>query len=261
MSLSSISSNKLTLLRKLHQKKYREREQLFFVEGFRSVRQVIENGVIEVQELYFDESQSLWQHHFWKEKVGQGSASLVNENDFADISDTDSPQGILALCKMPPQIAFEALVQRDGIILATDRIQDPGNLGTMIRTAAWFGTKGILVGKGTVDLFHPKVVRSTAGSTGSIPFQTVNLKEVLPKFEEAGWEVALLDVAKNSDDIRNAVHSKRTVLVVGNEANGINKDLFVPGRRAIHILSKSDRKNVESLNVAVATAVALYEFS
>ncbi len=261
MNPKPISNRKLTRLRKLNQKKYREREQLFLVEGGRAVRQIVENGKIEVNELFFDETKSMWQHGFWKEKIDRISASLLRKTAFTEVSDTDSPQGVLAICKMPAQADVELLARQEGIILAADRIRNPGNMGTMMRTAAWFGIKGIIAGKGTVDLFHPKVVRSTAGSTGTAPFQKADLNKILPLFEDMDWQVALLDASDKSEDIRTFTKTTRTIIVVGNEANGIDEKLFKTGRPSVHIASNTDKSYIESLNAAVAISVAMYELS
>src|SRR5699024_6161698 len=130
-----------------------------------------------------------------------------------------------------------------------------------IRTAAWFGISGLLAGKGSVDIFNPKVARSTAGATGAIPHHFAALPEVLPLFEQAGWNIVLLEAAEESINIKEAANIKKTIIIVGNEANGINPALRKPERKSFHIASKTDRKQIESLNAAVAASIALYELS
>lgn len=231
------------------------------VEGERSVQQIIQNKIVEINELFFDESLQLWQQDYWGEAVDQFSTSLINHEQFAEVCDTENPQGVIALCNMPQEIETELLASKKGIILATDGIQDPGNMGTMIRTAAWFGVAGLLIGKGSVDVFHPKVVRSTAGATGTIPHQFVSLPQALPLFEQAGWEAVLLDGGNNSENIKDMPLAHKTIIVVGNEANGINKELIIPGRRLTKIQSGDSELKVESLNAAVAASIALYKLS
>lgn len=259
MNPTQISNRKLTMLRKLNRKKYRENEQLFLVEGARAVQQVIENATIIVNELFFDESRTFWNQTFWNEIISRFKVSTINPMDFAAISDTKNPQGVIALCQMPQEIDFEELAETKGIILASDCIQDPGNMGTMIRTAAWFGIKGILLGKGTVDLFHPKVVRSTAGATGAVPYQKADLKKILPQLENMDWNVVLLDTLGKSENIRKFTKTRRTIVVIGNEANGIDEKLFHADRASVHISSKTNKSYVESLNASVAVSIALYE--
>ena len=259
--MKDISNSRLTLLRKLNRKKYREQEQLFVIEGARAVEQIIHNGEIEVVELFFDQAQRYWEQPEWNEKADRISASEVDEEHFKEISDTDTPQGVLALCKMPPETPVGELARQTGILLATDRIQDPGNLGTMIRTAVWFGAAGILSGKGTVDLFHPKVVRSTAGATGSLLYRNGELQELLPEFESRGWQVLILDGGKGARDIRQVSPSEKSIILAGNEANGVDSRLFENQRIPVRIEPGPGQREVESLNAAIATAIALFAIS
>lgn len=261
MKPNSVSNSTLTLLRKLNQKKYRYREQLFLAEGSRTVEQIISNGKVAVKELLFDESQHYWQQHRWETMIKSMEASLVDGGDFAEVSDTDNPQGVMALCMMPPETDLQNLTRQPGIILAADAIQDPGNMGTIIRTASWFGVRGLLSGRGTVDLFHPKVVRSTAGATGSIPYTNVDLDETLNFLEEKGWETVLLDAGTDSKSLKEIPGRDKMIIVAGNEANGINEDLFKAGRQKARIPSPVHQSEVESLNAAIATSIALYSLS
>lgn len=161
---------------------------------------------------------------------------------------------------MPAETAIESMAKRNGVLLATDAIQDPGNMGTIIRTAAWFGVNGLLAGKGSVDIFHPKTVRSTAGATGSLPYQTGRLEAILSRFENSGWKVLLLDGSKEAANINELDAHNKVILVVGNEANGIRPGLFTPERTAAQIQTKGLHQNVESLNAAIAASIAIYEF-
>ena len=256
--MKDISNNQLTLLRKLNRKKYREQEQRFLIEGSRAVEQIITNGIVEVSELYFDESQSYWEQQPWGEIIADYSCSKMSESHFTEVSDTDNPQGILALCKMPDEATVEELAEPSGILLATDRIQDPGNLGTMIRTAAWFGVNGLLSGKGTVDLFHPKVVRSTAGATGTLKYRNGELDSLLPELESKGWRVLILEGSEDSQNIKDLEFADKTILLVGNEANGVAPNLFADQRKRIRIPSVADQQQVESLNAAIASGIALF---
>lgn len=256
--MKEISNSRLTLLRKLNRKKYREQEQLFIIEGARAVEQVIQNGEVEISELFFDGSQGFWEQPVWNKKSEKFPSSLVSQGHFQEVSDTDNPQGVLALCRIPREAGIEELADSHGILLATDRIQDPGNLGTMIRTAVWFGVKGLLSGKGTVDLFHPKVVRSTAGATGALKHRNGKLERMLPELENKGWKVMILEGGEASTDIRSIDQTDKMVLLVGNEANGVNRNLFSKDRTNIRISSAKGREQVESLNAAIAASIALF---
>ncbi len=253
--MNKASNNQIKLLRKLGQKKYREKEGLFIVEGDRAVEQVLENKVVQVKEIFVDEG---------KAKSYQLSANSFYEVDsklMNELSDTDNAQGLLAVCKIPKETSIEELQQENGLIIATDRIQDPGNLGTIVRTGVWFGVAAILLEKGSVDLFHPKVVRSTAGATGCLPYLNANLGEDFKEFEQAGWDILMLDSNSGAEPIDQIKLSEKTILVVGNEANGISHDLITPNRQRVLIPAAEKNRSVESLNAAIAMSIALYQLN
>lgn len=258
--MQTISNRQLTLLRKLQQKKYRQKERLFTVEGERAVEQVIENGKLEIRHLFFDSGQNLWETEAWRESASRFQSAIIENKDFLEITDTETPQGVLALCAIPAEAEMNTLAGTDGVIVALDRIRDPGNLGTMVRTAAWFGAEGMLLGKGTVDLFHPKVVRSTAGATGSIPWRNSELSADLGFLEEEGWRVVLLDAGPESIPLKEVRPRGKTVIVVGNEAHGIGKDLFAGERKTARIDpgGGNGAPPIESLNASIALSIALY---
>lgn len=261
MNLSSASNRQVTLLRKLNRKKYRQKEQLFLIEGDRAVEQVLQNNVITVESLFFDEAQQYWQQQPWKAHSNLMAAHILPEDIFAEVSDTDNPQGVLGMCQIPDETTVAKLNDSSGIVIALDAIQDPGNLGTIIRTAAWFGASGIISGKGTVDLFHPKVVRGTAGATGILPHMNGDLSDIFPQLEENGWSVFLLDAGADSVPLADISSTEKAVLVAGNEAHGVDAKLTSNGRQKVRISSRVKNTGVESLNAAVATSIALYDFS
>lgn len=248
------SNNEIKLLRKLNRKKYREKEQRFVVEGERAVEQVVENGLVEIETVFVDARFKVQEVRF------KGLEICVLEDEiFAQVADTDNPQGILAVCTMPEEIHPEKLATESGIIVATDAIQDPGNMGTILRTAAWFGAKALIAGKGSVDVYHPKVVRSTAGATGSLPILTGDLEEIFEKLESSGWQVMLLDGGDAAEPLRSVQSNEKTVLVVGNEGNGISKKLLSSGRKTVKIESAPGQEKVESLNAGVALSIAVWQ--
>ncbi len=179
--------------------------------------------------------------------------------DFDDLSDTESNQGILAIGRQTPETPAEALFETGGPILALDGIQDPGNLGTIVRSATWFSAGGLLLGHGTVDLWHPKVVRSTAGATGAVAWCRGSLPDLLPQFEQHGWQVLLLNGGPDSVPLHTAAMPSRCLFVAGNEGNGLSKELL--GRGWTEVRIDGDASRVESLNVAAAVNIALYAYS
>lgn len=231
------------------------------MEGARAVQQVIANKAIQIQVLFFDKSQRYWEQSDWKTEVDQFETATLSQELFMEVSDTDTPQGVLALCEMPSEVTAEKLAAQSGLIVALDGLQDPGNLGTIIRTAGWFGISGIISGKGTVDMFHPKVVRGTAGATGTIPFMNGELSEVFTVLEAEDWQVFLLDSGAQSQPLHQISSIKKGVIVVGNEGHGLRDELKTANRSSVRIPSPVGQRNVESLNAAIAASIALYDLS
>lgn len=255
------SKKQLSKLRKLKRKKYRYEYKLFIAEGLRTVEQIIANKKLVIESIYFDDSTNLWESKVWNKESIEKTFYLIKRNDFSEICDTDNPQGVFVVCKVPEEIDLEVLGKRKGLVIVTDRIQDPGNLGTMIRTAVWFGATGIIIGKGTVDLFHPKVVRSTAGATGILPYLVDSTINAISSLERMGWQTVLLDGKPGAQALSTYEPGEHTVLVVGNEAGGINEILFSSTRLRLSIQGNIGQKNVESLNAAMALGIAIYEIS
>ncbi len=257
----SASNRQQTLLRKLNRKKYRYNERLFFVEGDRAVRQIAGNQVISIKALFFDVSQHYWTQDEWQPWVKKFDARKLDTGIFHEVTDTENPQGVLALCEMPDEAPINELCDQEGVIIALDSIQDPGNVGTIIRTASWFGAAALLSGKGTADLFHPKVVRSTAGATGTVAHLNGILPDILPDFEENGWSVILLNKSSHSVPLSKVRTAGKTIVVVGNEAHGIDNKLIQKNRIQAEIPAFHEQPAVESLNAAVATSIALYSLT
>ena len=249
--MQAASNNQIKLLRKLCQRKYREQEQLFLVEGKRAVEQILENNAVEVVSVFVNTEIPVL-------SSSKASVFLLSPALFKKLSRTENPQGVLAICKMPKPVNMESFASSNGVLVATDAIQDPGNLGTIIRTASWFGVQGIFYGTGTVDPFNPKVIRSTAGATGILPSISGNLATLLTDLEVQGWQSFLLDGNAGATPISEVSFPEKKILVVGNETNGITNKLITPGRKRMLLPSKSGTKAVESLNAAIALSIALW---
>lgn len=250
--IKTASNNQIKTWRKLGMSKYRKKEGLFIAEGERCVEQILANQFVNVESLIVEQGQGV--HSDSEIPVYEVESSV-----FADLSDTDTPQGVLAVCSIPEPADTESIARQTGIIVALDAVQDPGNVGTIIRTAAWFGAAGILYGCGTADPFHPKVVRSTAGATGAVPYQKGEITELLNGLEKEGWSTLLMDGGSGSEELRSIETGQKTVLVIGNEGNGISKDCFADHRRQAKIPGHSDV--VESLNAAIALGIGIYQIT
>lgn len=244
------SNNQIKEWRKLGMSKYRKKEGLFIAEGERCVEQILANGFVDVESLVVDSG--------WEIPFSYPDESYeVDSEVFKSLSDTETPQGVLAVCNIPDQIASIELLNQTGFLVASDAVQDPGNVGTIIRTAAWFGAAGLLIGNGTADPYHPKVVRSTAGATGALPVIKGELSELLDEFESEGWTTFLMDGSDGSVDVKTVTPGERSIIVIGNEGNGISDDLFSSDRTSVRIPGNDEA--VESLNAAIALGIGMYE--
>lgn len=253
MEKASLKQTKLW--RKLSQKKYRAEYGFFVAEGERCVEQILQNGKIEIEALLISDTGK-----FDSSVAGGIPKYRIPEEEMHSITDTGTPQGVAAICKIPDEPDPMQIAGDSGIIIAADGMQDPGNLGTIIRTASWFGANAILAGTGTVDPWNPKVIRSTAGATGALPVVSGNLEHLLSEYEKAGWQVYLLEGSTLSVDVKKITGDKKMILVAGNEANGISDALFKSSRQKIKI-SGGRFRGVESLNAAIALSIALFHFS
>jgi TrmH family RNA methyltransferase len=249
--MKNTSQAHITLIRKLKQRKHRTLEGKFLIEGQLAIDQVLKNGILDVESIHINASKL---DHF---KGVNDKLHLVDPGTFKTLSDTETPQGVLAICKMPKSMSIEEIANGSGIIIATDSIQDPGNMGTIIRSAVWYGAKALLLGTGSVDIYNPKVVRSTAGATGIIPSNPCDLNETLDSLHEHGWEILLLDGNDGAVSILDHPLHSKTVLVVGNEANGISDHLITKNYKRVLLPTKSPQMYVESLNAGVAASIAL----
>lgn len=239
---------------KLRQKKHRQESRSFLIEGFRFVLHALEIGV-ETYSLWLCEklltSQEL--HRLEGLITENTKVYTISEAMAKELSDTVSPQGAFAVVAMPE---YGQMLKANGRYIALDRIQDPGNLGTIIRTADAAGFDGILLGKGTVDPYGEKVLRSTMGSIFSIPLIAVeDLAESLDHALQMDYKV-MATALSESIVYTEAPLAEHVIIVIGNEAQGISEDVFL---RATHRINIPISGSAESLNAAVAAAIVMYE--
>ena len=250
-----ISKNQIKFIRSLSQKKVRDAEQLFLAEGEKCVRELLQSF-----EPYLIASSI---------PLSGVSALEASPMEIEQMSQLRHPQGVIAAFRMPNPIIAESA---DELTLALDGIQDPGNLGTIIRTADWFGISNIVCSADTVDCWNPKVVQATMGALARVRVQYTDLYSFIQRSTQSKADDAagkcgscpvygtLLD-GKNMY-LPNAIPCKNSgIIIMGNEGNGISPairhlithPLFIPSYPA-------DRPTSESLNVAIATAIVLAEF-
>lgn len=205
----------------------------------------------------------------WLEEHGEELRTLVNLSDsqllvcrpdeLTRISSMTTPQGVLGVFEMPEEDNAELAPDSDELILALDRVQDPGNLGTILRVADWFGVRRVLASADTVDVFNPKVLQSTMGALAHVKVTYCDLPEVLGRLSSQG--VPVYGTFLDGDDLYRMTLTQGGVIVMGNEGNGISEAVGATVNRRLRIPSFPPGENtVESLNVGTATAVTLAEF-
>lgn len=247
--ITSAKNPRVQRLRDLKNAKTRRAEALFLVEGEVMIREALSCG-LKLREAAADESRT----EFAEELEAAGCAvSLVTRGLLESICETRTPQGICASFESPRPLDLEALPDR---IVATDGVQDPGNLGTIWRTADAAGFQTLLLGAGSADPLSPKVQRAAMGSGFRLGFaQTDDLAASLAKLRARGWKVIVSDL-RGEDFYARADVGEKFVLVIGNEARGVSDAV----RAAADVRLKLPmRGGAESLNAAVAAGIMMYE--
>ncbi len=174
------------------------------------------------------------------------------------ISSVESPQGVFAVAgiETPPLARFKSMKR----IIALDGVQDPGNVGTIIRTAAWFGIEGVLASEATADFFNPKVIRSSMGGLWDVALSRVgNLPDTLNSLKTAGMQMICADL--NGEPLADWQPATQTVLVVGGEANGISKWVQSVIDAAVTIPGVENKKGAESLNAGMAAGIIMHHWA
>lgn len=251
MHFSALPKAKLTLLRKIQQKKYRYEFQLYMAEGYRLVSELLESSPESIDFIVVEEKSK---YEFKHEFVFQLSTA-----EFKEFAETQHSQGVFAVVKMPKVRETTELLQEAKLIVVCDAVQDPGNLGTIVRNALWFGADALVLGDGTVDLYNPKTIRSCMSSLVSLPIIHHSLDSFFELAESSGFQTYLFRLASDSLELKKVNFSEKALLVIGNEGNGIQESLVKPGRTSVLIPDFSKGKT-ESLNASVASGIALYEY-
>lgn len=182
---------------------------------------------------------------------------LTDERVFASMSDTQTPQGILSLIRMPSYTEGEVLEGEHPFLMVLCDIQDPGNLGTILRTAEGAGVTGLVLSAHTADLFNPKTIRSTMGSVYRMPFIYADIPDMLARLANRQVTTYAADLS-GSAMYDEADYTAGTAFLIGNEGNGLDPELVWAADVRIRIPMSG---RVESLNAAVASAVLMYEVS
>ena len=255
MTITSKDNETIKHIKKLKEKKYREEYKEFIVEGIKMVEEAIqENAKIKTIIICDDcKTQGSIPNELMYD-IAKLNCIYVAEKIFSTITEVINPQGIMAIIEKPENKENE-IDYAESNYLILDNIQDPGNMGTILRTADSLTIKQIIVSKGTADIYNPKVVRSTMGAIFRIKVVEVeNLVKTIKEMKKNGIKVYATDLA--TDKSIYDVNYEKSAIVIGNEANGVSKEVLKESTERIKIpmLGKT-----ESLNAAVATSVILYE--
>ncbi|MBQ0067087.1 MAG: RNA methyltransferase [Phascolarctobacterium sp.] len=240
----------------LKQKKYRQERQEFLVEGIRAVEEAVEYG--NTKTIFFVPTDDERVNALLKKAEKKGIViSEAYEGYMAQIADTSSPQGVIAVCGLP-KYNLDDIFGTGKMILVLDRVQDPGNFGTMLRTADAAGIGGVVALSGSVDAFSSKAVRSSMGSLFHIPVvENITEAEFLESSMHYHYETVTTALI-GGESIYDTKVNKKTAVIVGNEANGVSSVLFKSANKRVYIPMKG---RAESLNVAVAAAIVLFELN
>lgn len=235
-----LSKSQIKLITSLKQKKQRQQHGFFVVEGIKTIKELLQSHLV-LHALYTTEPFN----------IDAKNEILISETDLKRISFLTTPNTALAIFNMPQPKPIET----NGLIVALDAVRDPGNLGTIIRLCDWFGIKNLVCSHETVDCYNPKVVQATMGSITRVAISYVDLVDFLKSAT-----LPVLGAFMEGENIYKTKLPEQGILVMGNEANGVSKEVEAIITKKITIPRFGDLQATESLNVATATAILLSEF-
>jgi TrmH family RNA methyltransferase len=255
-----LSKEKLKELLKLKTQKGRKTQGRFLIEGMRLCEEMANSNWEAESVLLTSSFQNSSSGKKLLQKFERRNVKTlpVKPEIIKKLSDTITPQGIIAVVKIKEFSLNELWSESSNIILALDAIRDPGNVGTLIRTADAFGIDGVILSLDTVELYNPKVIRSTMGSIFHLPiFHEVDLEKTIPQLKRQNFKIYGTDV-KEGKDLDKLEYSGKICLLIGNEAEGLNKNLLDLSDEIIRIPIFG---RAESLNASVAGGILLYEIT
>lgn len=237
-----VSKNQIKFISGLQQKKQRLIHKMFVAEGVKVVQELLDAD-FELHQLYTTEDDF--------KSVNDSKKLIVSADDLKKISALTTASSCLAVFKIPEQ---KELYQ-SGLIVALDAIRDPGNLGTIIRLCDWFGIQQLICSNETVDVYNPKVVQATMGSISRVNVSYINLEDFI-----STTSLPVFGTFMNGENIYSITLPQEGIIVMGNEANGISKEVENSIQHRLTIPRFGTLQKTESLNVATATAIILSEF-
>jgi TrmH family RNA methyltransferase len=258
MTTLPLSTQHRKWIRKLHQKKYRREEQLFIAEGVNSLHAAVETSHHPVREIVVD--------HDFADKIRNSPSAFplpptipvyeCSRNDMEVLSSEETPQGVIIICYQKEFRIDDRANRLSDTVIYCEEISDPGNLGAIIRSSAWFGFSTILVGPFCVDPFNTKVIRSSAGAIFGVEvYQPVHRDGLIELAARDGYTLTAT-VPTEGIPLNQWEQSGKTILMFGHETKGLSPRLI---ERADHRISIPGYGAVESLNLSIAASIILYE--
>ena len=238
----SISKNQLKLITSLSQKKYRQKHDLFIAEGVKVLNELL-NSTFEIEILFCTDD--------FETAISENKIVRISETELKRVSTLKSPNKALGIFKIPK----EKTLQNSGLTIALDAINDPGNLGTIIRLCDWFGVTQLVCSKDTVGCYNQKVVQASMGSLTRVSIHYKDLENYITK---SNLDTFIADM--DGENVYKTKLPKEGILVMGNEANGVSEEIKSLLQYKISIPRFGETQETESLNVATATAILLSEF-
>lgn len=253
-SKENIEIKKISKL--LRSKKLRYQEKEFVIEGARLCEDAANSNVIIEKFFYTEKAQDKYIIAIDKIKKVSKESFLVTEKIMNFITDTKAPQGLVCDCKQFVDKFDKEKIKNSKKLIALENIQDPSNLGTIFRTAEALGLEGVILTDDCCDIFSPKVLRGSMGAVFRVPIYT--FKSTMDIFKLFGKDFNILGAIpdKNAVDIRKVDFSKKSIVLVGNEGNGLKKETIKKCKEKVTIPMKG---RAESLNAAVAASIAMWE--
>lgn len=242
-----LSKNTVKFIKSLHQKKFRNQEQKFFVEGEKSVLEVLNSDfrveLLVATESFFERYRSL---------INESGAQVIlaTQNQLENLGQYQSNDSALAIVHMKVNTPFD--FPEHNFVIGLDDVRDPGNLGTIIRIADWYGIKNLVFSTQTADFYNPKVIQSSMGSFTRVNFFYAELKEVFQQ-----WNVPVYGAFLDGENVHEMKQVTSGVILLGNESNGISDDLEKVVTNKVTIPGFGQ---AESLNVSIATAILCDNF-
>lgn len=244
--IDSTKNDQIKQWKKLHKKRGRENEQQFIIEGYHLIEEALNAG-IKLEALLFTEDAKVPER--WT--IDERRMIVTNSTVLNELCETETPQGIAAICELPTQKEWNVT---KGRFLLIDRVQDPGNLGTLIRTADACGLDGVILEKGSADIYNSKVIRASQGSIFHLPITKGELKDWVTLMKQA--KIPVFGTALEKASTYTAIEPQSSfALILGNEGEGVSKELLELTDQNLYIPILGQ---AESLNVSVAAGILLY---